>query len=431
MCATHLAKFTLQDRTIDKIEFHIGIWLHLCLVPRYFAGGKGNTMNSPIGRCLTFNATASGYMRGDGCSGLTLKSGAPFEEQESVWRGSMCGQNGRSATLTAPNGLAQEDVIWKAIREAGTTPPEATGWSCHGTGTSLGDPIEVGGVRKVQVKATRETQLVVNTNKTNTGHLEGGAAMTSLVAAVIQLKAGKSNPTLHLGVLNPHLEGTDFGGYYNTELGSTNQMQSHLHISSFGFGGTNTHAVLFGDASFTGDDSTMFMKRLSLMAPPEVKPTGKDPSEWETNGLEFVASQGDKYSITITKDDAFDKPAKYVLEQEALGPDFDPNDTSYDICFNDGEQLTMEPGDVPGMRSVIVEVPTSGELEFNFVATMEEGLILSPATNRCKRKTASISGPAEGLTNNWLITETPDTLMEINLFTSRGMIAVSWLPAEL
>jgi hypothetical protein len=271
----------------------------------------------------------------------------------------------------------------------------------------------------------------VNTNKTNCGHLEGGAAMSSLVAAVIQLKMGKSNPTIHLDVLNPHLEGTDFGGFFNTELGASNQMQNHLHVSSFGFGGTNCHAVLWADCSFSGDDSTMFMRRLSLMAPPEVKPVGKDPSEWETDGLQYVANQGDKYSITITKGDPLDKPAKYVLEQEALGPDFDANDTSYDICFNDGEQLTMEPGDVPGLHSVILEVPANGELEFNFVTTMEEGLVLAPATNRCRRRTAPITGPAEGLTNKWVITEQPDTLMQIDLFTSRGMIAVSWLPAEL
>lgn len=389
-------------------------------------------MFSTVARCQTFNETADGYMRGDGASGLTFKWETPPEDMDVKWRGSMVGQNGRSATLTAPNGVAQEDVIWKAVREAQIEPCDSNCWSAHGTGTSLGDPIEVGSLKKVQSKTQRKNTLMLNTNKTNTGHLEGGAAMTSLIAAWLQLRHSKVNPLCHLGVLNPHLEGTDFGGFYNGELGSSNQLQSHYHISSFGFGGTNCHAVFFGQNIYrNADDSKMFMRRLALMAPPVVKPTGKDASDWETDGLEYVANQGDTYSITILKDDAPDKPVKYVLEQEALGPDYDPNDTSYDICFNDGEQLTMQSGDVPGLRNVIIEVPSSGQIEFNFRKTMEEELVLAPATDRCRRKTSPISGPAEGLVNKWLIVAEPDTWMRVDLFTSRGIMAVSWLPAEL
>eukprot|EP00913_Durusdinium_trenchii_P010706 g10045.t1 len=139
------------------------------------------------------------------------------------------------------------DVIWKAIREAKISPVESCVWSCHGTGTSLGDPIEVGAVRKIQNKEPRDTTLIVVTNKATTGHLEGGAAMTSLIAAVFQVKSSLAVPVCHLRQLNPHLDQTGFQAFFNSELGSYNYSQGIVHVSSFGFGGTNAHAIFWGE----------------------------------------------------------------------------------------------------------------------------------------------------------------------------------------
>merc|ERR1719150_1543615 len=94
------------------------------------------------------------------------------EARDAILRASSLGQDGRSASLTAPNGPSQEEMIWRAIREAKMTPPEASSWECHGTGTSLGDPIEVGAVRKVQIKMQRPEPLMITTAKSNIGHLE-------------------------------------------------------------------------------------------------------------------------------------------------------------------------------------------------------------------------------------------------------------------
>merc|ERR1719486_236463 len=94
------------------------------------------------------------------------------DERDAILRSTATGQDGRSASLTAPNGPAQEEMVTRAIREAQMTPPESTVWECHGTGTSLGDPIEVGAVRKVQIKVARSEPLMVSTSKSNIGHLE-------------------------------------------------------------------------------------------------------------------------------------------------------------------------------------------------------------------------------------------------------------------
>merc|ERR1712060_105337 len=142
-------------------------------------------MVSPQGRCFTFNASANGYLRGEGTSGMYLKYGAGVDEREAVFRSSQVGQDGRSASLTAPNGPAQEEMIARAVKEARMTPPESTVWECHGTGTSLGDPIEVGAVRKVQIKMPRVEPLMIATSKSNIGHCEGSAAITAMCKCVV------------------------------------------------------------------------------------------------------------------------------------------------------------------------------------------------------------------------------------------------------
>jgi len=258
--------------------------------------------------------------------------------------------------------------------------------------------------------------------------------MTSLLSAVLQLRQAKANPILHLNILNPHMDTMTFDHFICTEMSSTHLNQSHFHISSFGFGGTNGHAVLHGEnAGLVKDTTRMFMRRLGLMSPPEVRPFGKDPNEWETDGLDRAADKDDLYTVTITKDDAVDKPVKYVLEQQSLGVDFDDNDTSYSIIgavpFSE-EPLVMEDGDVPGLHSIIVEVPDSGEILFNFVQTMEPAKVLAPETTRCSRKTRKIVGPAADLTNKWVIFGKRGTDVRIDLFTSRGIIALNWVPLE-
>merc|ERR1711933_661122 len=110
---------------------------------------------------------------------------AANEEKIAIYRASNIGQDGRSASLTAPNGPAQEEMITRAIKEAQMTAPESTVWECHGTGTSLGDPIEVGAVRKVQIKMPRPEPLMISTSKSNIGHLEGSAAIVAMCKCVM------------------------------------------------------------------------------------------------------------------------------------------------------------------------------------------------------------------------------------------------------
>mmetsp|Transcript_33145 Transcript_33145/g.98687 ORF Transcript_33145/g.98687 Transcript_33145/m.98687 type:complete len:945 (-) Transcript_33145:110-2944(-) len=431
LCATHLAKFTLLDRTIDKIDFHIAIGIHQCLNPLPFVGCSQSHMCSPIGRCLTFNATASGYMRGDGCSGMTLKFGHLPEERDAIWRGSACGQNGRSATLTAPNGLAQEEVINKSMREARITAPESCVWNCHGTGTSLGDPIEVGAVRKIQIKSDRSTALMVTSNKTHCGHLEGGAAMTSLVAAVHEILLACAVPILHFRQLNPHLEQSSFEAFFNDNINSYRYKQGNTHVSSFGFGGTNGHVVFWGQAPLatTADMAALFAKRVKQMAPPEVRVNGSDPSLWEWDGPDKDIKHGEKYTITLRSDDPIETSVKWVKEQDGTSEEDDFYVITGPFCDWEGERMVE--GAVPGMRTYTAEVPDSGMLEFRFLRNGEEDEVLYPPIDKCSKKTAPILGPPKedkGLEKNvWCVHGTPGSNVKIDLFICRGKRSLMWM----
>lgn len=432
LCATHLAKFALQDREIEKLEFHIALGIHQCLMP-WGLEGYGPKMMS--GRCFTFNESANGYMRGDGCSGMTLKFGDLPQERDAVWRASRMGQNGRSATMTAPNGIAQEEVITKTIREAKIRPPESCIWNCHGTGTSLGDPIEVGGVRRVQIKEPRETTLLMLTNKTNTGHLEGGAAMTSLIAAVFQVKAGCASSIVHFRRLNPNLEQSQFNMVITNEVVPSGNTQNNVHVSSFGFGGTNGHCILWGYAqSDFVDVPTLFLRRIRKMAAPEVRVNGDDPSMWEWDGPDENVKPGDKYSISLNPTDPEDTAVRWTKEEEGGEPD-DGEEDFYCITgsFNEWEADRMEDGAVTGLRTIVLDMPRTGVLEFRFLKNGEEDQVIYPEFDKCSQKTAAVLGPVREDNgrekNTWYVECPAEQAVKIDLFICRGKRSVMWMPA--
>eukprot|EP00913_Durusdinium_trenchii_P011763 g11049.t1 len=312
LTATHLAKPLLLDRTWDVLDFHVATGTHLCLSPGPWVGCALGHMTSPQGRCFTFDSTANGYLRGEGTSGMVLKYGE-YDAKGCIYRASCVGQDGRSASLTAPNGPAQEEIINKAIREARMTPPESTCWECHGTGTSLGDPIEVGAVRKVQRKMPRSEPLMMSSNKSNIGHLEGGAAMAAMVKCVLGVKMNQCVATLHARQLNPHLEHTVFDAFFETERTCFAYDRAHSQISSFGFGGTNGHCIFWGRSGVGKEDvETLLLRRIAKMSPAEIRPVGNNPDDWEADLPEANPQAGDIYSIILRPEDPMDEPIKWV-----------------------------------------------------------------------------------------------------------------------
>ena len=224
--------------------------VNLILTPEINVNFSKAGMMAPDGRCKTFDAAADGYVRGEGGVMIVLRrlrdAQAAGDRVLAVVRGSAINQDGRSNGLTAPNGPAQEAVLQAALQAAGVAPHEVGYVETHGTGTSLGDPIEVNALANVMgVGRDAATPLAIGSLKTNIGHLEAAAGLAGLAKAVLVLQRREIPPHLHLTTPNPYIEWTRTAIIVPT---TATPWPSHglriAGVSSFGFSGTNAHVVL-------------------------------------------------------------------------------------------------------------------------------------------------------------------------------------------
>ncbi len=198
------------------------------------------------GKCKAFDASADGYVRGEGCGVVVLKRLGDAERDgdriHAVIRGTAVNHDGRSSGITVPNGPAQQEVLRRALDAAGVAPSEVGFIEAHGTGTGLGDPIEIGALNAV---LQPEQPLVVGTLKSNIGHLEAAAGMAGLIKAVMCVERGQIPPNLHFQELNPHIS-SDIPLVVPTEtLPWPEHKASRIAgVSAFGLSGTNAHVVL-------------------------------------------------------------------------------------------------------------------------------------------------------------------------------------------
>ena len=161
-------------------------------------------MLSPDGKCHTFDESANGYCRGEGCGVVILKRLCDAQRDNDniygIIRGSAVMQDGKSANLVAPNGLAQETLIRTALSDANLEANDICYVEAHGTGTRLGDPVETEALSKVYGN-NRSNPLYVGSVKANVGHLEAGAGMVGLFSALSVLHHNEVPPNCHLNTL--------------------------------------------------------------------------------------------------------------------------------------------------------------------------------------------------------------------------------------
>ncbi|GMV30019.1 MAG: hypothetical protein AMXMBFR59_21440 [Rhodanobacteraceae bacterium] len=246
LVAVHLACQSLRSGETD-VALAAGV--NLILSPVFhIASSKLGTI-SPDGLCKTFDASADGYGRGEGCGVIVLKrlsdARADGDRILALIRGSAVNQDGRSNGLTAPNGLAQERVIREALDRAGLAPEEIGYIEVHGTGTSLGDPIEVEAIGRVQAGRPANRPVVLGTVKSNIGHLEAAAGIAGLIRVVEILRRGEIPAHLHLDNPSPHIPWGAYPFEVRTQRrGWGGEGLRRAGVSSFGFSGTNAHVIL-------------------------------------------------------------------------------------------------------------------------------------------------------------------------------------------
>ncbi|MCU0664930.1 MAG: acyltransferase domain-containing protein, partial [Myxococcota bacterium] len=206
---------------------------------------------SPDGRSRTFDAGANGYVRGEGCGVVVLKRLCDVqwdtERVLAVVRGSAVNQDGHSTGLTTPNVLSQERLLRDALAKANIQPQDVGFIECHGTGTALGDPIEVDALRSVFGKPRPDgSTLWLGAVKTNIGHLEAAAGVAGFIKAVLALQRQWLPANLHLRHLNPmlRLDGTPLRPLSDGLHWATSATPRRAGVSSFGMSGTNAHVIV-------------------------------------------------------------------------------------------------------------------------------------------------------------------------------------------
>ena len=252
-CSSSLVALHFACRSLQSGESNLCLvgGASLMLSPEPFITYSHARMMAADGRCKTFDASADGYVRGEGCGVVVLKrlSDAKRDEDNilAVIKGTAVNQDGLSNGLTAPNGPSQQAVIRQALENAGVTPAQISYVEAHGTGTSLGDPIEVKSLKAVLMQGREKDQPCwLGSVKTNIGHLEAASGLASLIKVVLSLQHQEIPAHLHLKQLNPliSLEGTTFSIPTECQPWSAQDKRRLAGISAFGFGGTNCHVIL-------------------------------------------------------------------------------------------------------------------------------------------------------------------------------------------
>ncbi|MEO1132051.1 MAG: beta-ketoacyl synthase N-terminal-like domain-containing protein [Cyanobacteria bacterium J06639_1] len=249
LVAVHLACQSLRN---GECSTAIAAGVNVLLSPETSIAFSRAHMLDADGRCRTFDASASGYSRGEGCGAIVLKRLSDAERDGdrvlALIRGTAVNHNGRSSSLMSPNGLAQQAVIRAALDSGRVDPARVSYVEVQGTGTALGEPIEVGALAATYGQnRPADRPLTVGTVKTNIGHLEGGAGIASLIKVVLAMQHRTIPPHLNVTELNPNVEWERIPVKVGTErlpwLVPADERRL-AGVSAFGFGGTNAHAIL-------------------------------------------------------------------------------------------------------------------------------------------------------------------------------------------
>ena len=209
-CSSALICIHAGRRALQFSECSEGVaaGVNVMLSPLVCYGFAMAGMTSPHGRSHTFDNRADGYARSEACGAANMREAGdePTMNAFGVIGGAVR-QDGRSASLTAPNGRAQQDLLRGAFADAGRVPSDLTAAEAHGTGTGLGDPMEAGSLSAVMLKDRPDSAGVfaVGSSKANVGHAETAAGMTGLLRIALSLSHCMAMPNAQLRVLNPHV----------------------------------------------------------------------------------------------------------------------------------------------------------------------------------------------------------------------------------
>lgn len=249
MVAVHMACQALWNKECHRA---IAAGVNCIITPYPFVAFSSMGMLSPDGRCKAFDASANGFVRGEGVGAVCLKPlSAALADGDPIYaviRSTAVNQDGRTSGMTVPSRGSQQELIATACRLAGVAPHEIQYAEAHGTGTTIGDLIEGSALGTILgVGRQPGEDCLLGSVKTNIGHLEAGSGIAGLIKVALCLKHGMVPPNLHFKNPNPSLNFERLR--LKVPVSATPLRQDAQHrllacINSFGFGGTNAHAIL-------------------------------------------------------------------------------------------------------------------------------------------------------------------------------------------
>lgn len=250
LVAIHLA---CQSLRAGDCTLALAGGVNLMLAPETTALLSRARMLSPAGTCRAFDDSADGFVRGEGCGMVALKTLARAQADGdnvlAVIRGTAINQDGASSSLTAPNGPSQVRLMRQALENACLEPHQVSYVEAHGTGTALGDPIELQALGAVygadSARRAGGSPLLVGSLKTNIGHAEAAAGVAGLIKTVLSLQHRQIPPHLHCNRPTTHVRWDQLHLQVPHDLTPWNPDGLRIAgISSFGFSGTNAHVIV-------------------------------------------------------------------------------------------------------------------------------------------------------------------------------------------
>ena len=253
-CSSSLVALSIACRSIWAGECDAALvgGVNCMCTPHPTVGFAKASMLSPDGQCFAFDARANGYVRGEGAGMVYFKrlsqALADNDRIYSVIRAAVMNQDGHTSSMTVPGADAQAAMLRRAYMEAGLDPTSVMYMEAHGTGTPVGDPIELSALGRVLSKGrTEEDRCLVGSVKSNIGHLEAGSGIAGLIKASLVLRKDQVPPNANFQSPNPNIPFDELKLKVATELQPLPHANGDLPVTavnSFGFGGTNSHAVL-------------------------------------------------------------------------------------------------------------------------------------------------------------------------------------------
>lgn len=363
-CSSSLVAVHQACRSLlaGETELALAGGVNLQLVPETVVGLCKARMLAPDGRCKSFDARADGYARADGVGMVVLRRLADAlrdgDRIYAVIHGSAVSQDGKTPTITMPDGDAQRRAIRYALAEAGLSPADISYVEAHGTGTPTGDPIEAQALGSVFGAAQPEGRsCVIGSIKSNIGHTESTAGVAGLIKVALMLQRGEILPNIHFETPNPNIPFGDLRLRVPTapEPWDAPPQGRFAGVNSFGFGGTNAHVIL-------GEGPTRLM---ALPAPEPDAPVLLCLSARSADSLRTQAARHAKTLRTNTPDEL---PISALAGALALEREHHPLRLAAAVTSRDAAIAALEAAatgeKAPGLVTGAAPVP--GQLAFVF-----------------------------------------------------------------